>query len=72
MSEEGVLVCDVGECVDADCAGLKLSFLCPIVEGLDVSEDVLELIVRLHGSGSKPPKHEGVVGVRRVAKPNFH
>jgi hypothetical protein len=48
VPQERVLVGDVGERVDADCAGFELPFAGPLVKGLDVAQDVLELVLAAH------------------------
>ena len=69
--EQGVLVGEVGEGVDADGRDFQLAFEGPVVEGLDVLELVDELEVAVVelvvGQGVE---HEGVVGVGAVPDPD--
>ena len=72
-TEEGVVLEDVGVGVDGDGGDVELSAGGAFVEGLNVLKDVLEFVT---GRGEEVfgerVEHEGVVGIGRMAKREFH
>ncbi len=66
---EGVIFGDVGIGVEGDGGDFEFGLHGAFVEGLDVLEDVDEIVrAGVHGTGGEAVKHEGVVGVGGVAE----
>ena len=73
MGEEDVRVLHEGVGVEGEGGHLQAPLQRPLVESLDVAEDVLELeAARVHAPAGKRPEHEGVVGVGAVTESDSH
>jgi hypothetical protein len=65
--EKGVLVANVSIGMDADGADVEFAASGAFVEGLDVLEDVFELVWGWDELAGEGVKHEGIIRIRRAA-----
>src|SRR5262249_42530128 len=71
--KEHILVLDEGIRVERNRGRLEAPFERPLVQRLNVLEDVLELeAARVHAPRSEGPEHERVVGVGAVSEADQH
>ena len=73
VREQQVLVLDERIRVERDRRHLEPAFERPLVQRLDVAQDVLELeAARIDLALGEGPEHERVVGIRAVPEPDLH